>query len=85
MLDRRSAQRTAVRKAAQLLHSHPCAVVACTVHDLSTGGACLQTPIPIELPAVFELSFDSFRSARWCTVRWRRDGRLGVSFTRRPS
>jgi hypothetical protein len=81
MRDRRSTQRTPVRKGAQLLHGHPCAIVACTVHDLSTGGACLRTPIS-ELPDAFELSFDSFRSARWCIVRWKRDGRLGVSFTR---
>jgi hypothetical protein len=82
MRERRKTPRTRVRKGAQLLYDHPCAVIACTVHDVSTGGACLQTPIHLEVPEVFELSFDSFRSARWCEVRWRDENRLGVSFNR---
>jgi PilZ domain len=78
--ERRRAPRTRVRKAAQLAFNHPCSVIACTVHDVSISGACLQVPCSIELPDAFELSFDSFRSARGCQVVWRAENRLGVSF-----
>jgi len=78
--ERRQAPRTRVRKAAQLLFDHQCSVVACTVHDVSVTGACLQVPSAVELPDTFELSFDCFRSARGCRVVWRGDNRLGVCF-----
>ena len=80
MEERRQAPRTRVQKAAQLIVGQPCTVIACTVHDLSTGGACLQISDPRQLPETFELSFDSFRSARRCHVRWRAQDRIGVAF-----
>jgi hypothetical protein len=78
--DRRSTQRTPIFKAAQLFSEQCRSVVHCTVRDVSTGGAGLQLATAIVLPEAFELSFDSFCSARWCHVRWRAETRLGVSF-----
>ena len=80
MQERRRAPRTRVRKAAQLIFGQPCSLIGCTVRDLSIGGACLQMPSPVGLPEMFELSFDCFRSARQCRVRWRTEDRIGISF-----
>jgi len=80
MQERRRAARTRVVKAAQLIFGQHSSVIDCTVRNLSGGGACLQIPSPAELPEAFELSFDSFRSARQCRVRWRTEDSIGVSF-----
>jgi hypothetical protein len=80
MQERRQATRTRVLKAAQLISGQPCTVVNCTVHDLSTGGVCLEAPNLDRLPESFELSFDSFRTARRCRVRWRTQNKIGISF-----
>jgi len=81
MQERRQAPRTRVLKAAQLIFDPHCSVIDCIVCDLSIGGACLQMPNPAGLPEAFELSFDSFRSARRCRVRWRTENNIGVSFS----
>ena len=79
--EKRRTQRTRIMKAAQLVFDHGNTVVHCTVRDVSANGACLQLASTIALPESFELSFDSFRSARWCHVTWRAEPRLfGVTF-----
>ena len=80
MQEKRRTQRTRIMKTAQLVLDQCYSVVHCTVRDVSANGACLQLATPIVLPETFELSFDSFHSARWCHVSWRAENRIGVSF-----
>jgi hypothetical protein len=54
--------------------------VPCTVRDLTTHGACIEFTSGVQVPDKFVLSFDGFRSARMCRVRWRGDHRVGVAF-----
>jgi hypothetical protein len=81
MQERRRVGRTRVLKTARLICNEH-AIIDCTVHDLTTRGAWLQVPDPQKLPETFDLSFDSFRSVRRCHVRWRADGKVGVSFAK---
>jgi hypothetical protein len=81
MHEQRQAPRTRVLKAAKLLFDEPCSIVDCTVRNVSITGACLEFSTPVSLPDIFELSFDSFRSARRCQLRWRSDNKMGVSFS----
>ena len=80
MQEKRRTQRTRIMKEAQLVFDQGNSVVHCTVRDVSANGACLQLASTIVLPEVFELSFDSFHSARWCHLKWRAESRIGISF-----
>ena len=78
--EKRRTPRTLIMKEAQLFSDQFSSVVHCTVHDVSANGACLELATTLVLPETFELSFDSFYSARWCHVKWRAESRIGVSF-----
>jgi hypothetical protein len=52
----------------------------CTVKDLSAGGARLQFGDALGVPQHFDLLIESDHMRKPCTVRWRRDNLLGVSF-----
>jgi|KBSMisStaDraftv2_1062788.scaffolds.fasta_scaffold1945693_1 hypothetical protein len=80
MGERRRSARTFVFKAAQLLAPNRRKVVGCTVRDLSAGGACVDMKRTEEIPQLFDLSFDWFRSCRRCEVKWRSPNRIGVTF-----
>ena len=80
MLERRRTPRTKVQKSAKVIMDSYSGFVACTVRDLSTQGACIDFVTAVRIPDKFVLSFDSFRSARMCRVRWREDHRVGVAF-----
>jgi hypothetical protein len=69
-----------VNKPAKIGFDDQSSLVDCIVRDLSSGGACLQFPAPLQAPVSFELSFDNFRSTRACRVAWRQPDRLGVCF-----
>ena len=79
MLERRQFARTKVFKSAKLIlagHS----TISCIVRDLSNHGACLQFLSTADLPAAFELSFDTGYTLRKCRVAWQTLTNAGVSF-----
>lgn len=52
----------------------------CTVKDLSSSGARLQFGDALGVPLHFELLIESDHMRKPCTVRWRHNNLLGVSF-----
>jgi len=80
MLERRQLPRTKVQRCAKVVMDSCSGFVACNVRDISTRGACIEFSHPVQIPDKFVLSFDNFRSARMCRVRWRDVYRVGVQF-----
>lgn len=56
------------------------AVFDCVVRNISEGGAMLQLSGPLGIPRQFELIMDPGSPRRKCTVRWRTENAIGVSF-----
>jgi PilZ domain-containing protein len=79
MLERRRFPRTKVFKGAKVVLVGR-STVNCIVRNLSNHGACLQLPTTADLPADFDLSFDTGRTLRNCHVVWHTVTSLGVSF-----
>ncbi len=79
-MERRNTTRTRVLKGGKLIFNRSSSVIDCTVRNLSNRGACLELVTTLRVPEEFELSFDSFRSARHCRVTWRTGRKLGVAF-----
>jgi hypothetical protein len=81
MDERRSVTRTRIRHNAEIvLDRQTPEKVQCTLHDLTSTGACLTLASTYRVPDGFELTFDHGRSRRPCRVKWRTHDRLGVSF-----
>lgn len=65
-------------KGARIIFNDGYSVFDCTVRNVSEHGALLQLGDPLGIPTRFELDLDQ---RRWpCTVRWRSDKAIGVSF-----
>jgi hypothetical protein len=64
----------------KILFNEGCSKVNCTIHDISVGGACLHVFDTTTVPRKFEFLTDAGKVKRFCTVVWRTDKRLGVSF-----
>ena len=81
MDERRGVVRTRIRHNAEIVTAHRGASkMQCTLHDLTSTGACLTLASTYQVPDTFELTFDSGRSRRPCWVKWRTGNKLGVSF-----
>jgi hypothetical protein len=79
MEERRRLQRTKVlRNARIILNRSP--MISCTLHNLTSEGACLSVANTCRLPDSFELTFERGRTRRLCRVIWRTQTRLGVCF-----
>jgi hypothetical protein len=52
----------------------------CTVRNLSSGGAMLLFGESVGVPNHFELAILPCDTLRPCTVRWRNENALGLSF-----
>ena len=57
--------------------------ITCVVRNLGNHGACLQLPSTADLPAEFDLSFDTGVTLRKCRVAWQTITNAGVSFDER--
>jgi len=79
MVERRRFPRTKVFKSAKV-HLAGHSTVSCIVRDLSNYGACLQLTSTADLPAEFELSFDTGSKLRKCRIAWQTLTNAGVSF-----
>ncbi len=79
MHERRRFPRTKVFKSAKVARNGR-STVSCIVRDLSDRGACLQLTSTADLPAEFDLSFDTGNKSRKCRVVWQTPTNVGVSF-----
>ncbi len=85
MDERRSVRRTQVLRNAKIIVNHRSAtIISCTLHNLTSHGACLSLASTYRLPDTFELTFEHGRSRRPCRVVWRTKTKLGVSFDPAP-
>ena len=80
MLERRKHQRLRVFKSVKLVFGNA-SVLDCVVRDLTTVGARIEIPNTIDLPQVFEMTFDGGRSIRSCRLVWRTSSGTGVEFS----
>ena len=78
--NRRSAERVRTLRRARIILNHGYSVFDCIVRNLSEGGAMLQMADQLGVPERFELAIGRARRGNTCTVRWRNEHALGVSF-----
>jgi hypothetical protein len=79
MENRRAARRNRTLKKATIIFNGGFSAFDCIVRNLSETGAMLQLSA-LGVPTHFELRMDAATSRRPCTVRWRAESALGVSF-----
>jgi hypothetical protein len=65
--------------------SFPHGLVECVVRNVSETGACLETSNANGVPDDFRLIIKPENTTRTCHVEWRSPGRIGVSFSPKPS
>jgi hypothetical protein len=78
--ERRSVQRTAVKRSAKIIVPRRSPVIHCTVQNITSGGACLKLANTYGIPENFDLTFECGRTRRACRVAWRTADKLGVAF-----
>jgi hypothetical protein len=75
--------RRAISFGAQIFYPGAKGTIACTVRDISDGGAHLSVPSGDELPALFDLRIGKGdRIGRRCRVVWQKGKDVGVEFKR---
>ncbi len=83
MLERRRIPRTRIFAPARVIPNHPALVCACVVRNITLLGALLEFERAAVLPGVFELTFDSARTLRFCRMAWQTRTKIGVEFCAR--
>ncbi|MBP0111213.1 MULTISPECIES: PilZ domain-containing protein [Bradyrhizobium] len=83
MNERRNDGRQRVLKAATIEFGG--GAIDCTVRNFSSGGAALDVTSPVGIPEQFTLFVQSDGRHLPCTVIWRKEKRIGVSFGRGSS
>jgi PilZ domain len=78
MTEHRISPRHRVLKAGTIAFSG--AAIDCTIRNLSSTGACLEVASPLGIPSLFTLVVETDHSKRTCTVVWRTESRIGVTF-----
>lgn len=78
-VNRRAARRNRTLKKATIVFNGGFSAFDCIVRNLSDTGAMLQVS-SLGIPTHFELKMDAATLRRPCTVRWRTEAVLGVSF-----
>ncbi len=77
--NRRAARRMRTLKKATIVLNGGYSVYDCVVRNLSETGAMLQVG-GLGIPSHFELVLDTTVTRHMCTVRWRTEDAIGVSF-----
>jgi len=80
MIEKRAAQRHRVFKGGTITFEN--SGVACTVRNMSEGGAAIDLDSPVTLPQSFTLSIARDNFVRNCRPVWRSDRRVGLAFVR---
>lgn len=83
-LDRRAEPRKKTFRIANIAMKMKRHHVPCSILDISTGGAKIQTPHAKDIPDYFELQNADHDLDTWCEVRWRNKDQLGVLFLDGP-
>jgi hypothetical protein len=80
MVETRIATRHRVQKAAKIKFGG--VTIDCTIRNLSTTGALLEvsSPVPVRIPAEFNLVIPGDGLRLPCAVVWRTEYRMGVHF-----
>jgi len=73
--------RQRVLKGASILGDVNTSEVTCTVRNMHSAGAELRVPDGVVVPREFLLYVPIDGVGYRCVVRWRRPGRVGVTFT----
>jgi hypothetical protein len=83
MTNRRKTDRVAVNKSAIISHVDPKAKFKCVIENLSSTGAHLRFPYPMDLPNSLTLSIPGDNLVLKVDVRWRDYRECGVQFHQR--
>jgi hypothetical protein len=78
--NRRRAPRVRTLKAARIVINGGYSVYDCLIRNLSDTGAMLAMSAALGVPSHFEIVMDAAKQRRQCTVRWRAENAIGVSF-----
>ena len=78
MIEKRAAQRYRVFKGGMIAFEN--SDVACTVRNMSEGGAAIDLDSSVTLPQSFTLSITRDNFVRNCRPVWRNDRRIGLAF-----
>lgn len=78
MIEKRATQRHRVFKGGTITFEN--SGIACTVRNMSAGGAAIDLETPVTLPQTFTLSISRDNFVRNCRPVWRNDGRVGLAF-----
>jgi hypothetical protein len=81
MLSRQKRMR--VLKSGRILLDDGTDAIACTIRNVSLGGAGLELPGWVELPPVFVIDATGW-PPRVCRIAWREGDRMGVQFLDQP-
>jgi hypothetical protein len=78
--NRRAEPRTRTLRRGRIVFNGGYSSFDCTVRDISQSGAKLYFGEHLGVPNHFELIMDGHGPRRPCTVRWRAEHTIGVSF-----
>lgn len=78
MIEKRAAQRYRVFKGGTITFEDR--DVACTVRNMSEGGAAIDLDAPVTLPQSFSLLITRDNFVRNCRTVWRSERRIGLAF-----
>ncbi|MCP3372528.1 PilZ domain-containing protein [Bradyrhizobium cajani] len=78
MIEKRATQRHRVFKGGTITFEG--SGIACTVRNMSAGGAAIDLEGPATLPQSFTLSISRDNFVRNCRAVWRSDKRIGLAF-----
>jgi hypothetical protein len=78
MIEKRAAQRHRVFKGGTITFDG--SGIACTVRNMSDGGAAIDLEGFVTLPQSFTLSISRDNFVRNCRAVWRNDKRIGLAF-----
>lgn len=78
MIEKRAAQRHRVFKGGTITFEG--SGIACTVRNMSAGGAAIDLEGSVTLPQSFTFSISRDNFVRNCRAVWRNDTRVGIAF-----
>ena len=70
--------RSRTLKTGKIVFNGRTSVIDCMVRNLSSSGACLKVTSSLDIPDSFDLTMEC--ATRACTVVWKTDNQIGVSF-----
>src|ERR1700730_16471428 len=80
MVEARTHPRHLTLKTAKVVFDDVSPPIDCAILNISDGGVCILVPRFAEIPNVFHLVIDPNGMTRLCSVRWKSENRVGLSF-----